>query len=59
MNYESMTTSELKKLVIQKMSERESIHYVFGWLKQSYILAMDEDIERAVAIKQLKEYEVA
>ena len=57
MNYEDMTTSQIKKKLIEIMSERESEAYVFGWLRSAYIHQYDEDIERSVAIKQLKQYE--
>ena len=57
MDYDSMTDVELKKLLIKTMRERESIHYVLGWLEMSYVLAAYLDVERAVAIKQLRVYE--
>jgi hypothetical protein len=57
MNYDDMTTSEIKKLLVAKMLELKGVHYAFGWLKTSYIFTMGEDTERAVAIKQLKEYD--
>jgi hypothetical protein len=57
MNYDDMTTSEIKKLLVNKMFELKGIHYTFGWLKTSYIFTMGEDTERAVAIKQLKEFD--
>jgi hypothetical protein len=58
MNYDDMTTSEIKKMLIDKMLEQESVHYVLGWLKLSYFNPGDDALERAVAIKQLKEYGV-
>lgn len=56
MNYEKMTTPELKKKLVEVLQERESIHYTLGWLQSSYFDPKDEEIERAVAIKQLKAY---
>jgi hypothetical protein len=56
MNYTEMTTSDIKRKLIEVMSERESIHYVKGWLQQCYVCTCDEEIERAVAIKQLEQY---
>lgn len=54
---ETMTTAELKKKLIEVIRERESIHYLLGWLEQSYIMPVSEDIDRAVAINELKRYE--
>ena len=53
---EDMTTSDIKRKLIEVMSERESIHYVKGWLQESYYFTYSEEIERAVAIKQLNQY---
>lgn len=54
---DEMTTKEIKEVLMLIMIERESVNFILGWLKQAYINPSDEDIERAVAIKQLKEYE--
>lgn len=56
MNYETMTTPELKKKLVEVLQERESIHYMLGWLQAAYVTYWDEEIERAVAIKQLAQY---
>jgi hypothetical protein len=56
MNYESMTDAALKNLLIDTMKERESLHFVIGWLRQSYCSPTHADIERVVAIKKLQEY---
>ena len=56
MNYESMTDTEIKKLLLDTMRERENFHYILGWLRYSYCHRNSPDIERAVAIKQLQEY---
>ena len=53
---EDMTTSDIKRKLIEVMSERESIHYVKGWLQESYLYPCSEEVERAVAIKQLNQY---
>lgn len=58
MDYQNMSTKEIKTLLVKEMRERESVHYVIGWLMQSYISPSDEDTERDVAIKQLREYGV-
>ena len=58
MDYDSMSTTAIKNLLIDVMKERESLHYVIGWLRESYCSPTHEDIERAVAIKQLEEYGV-
>jgi hypothetical protein len=57
MNYDDMTTSEIKKLLVNKMIELKGVNYALGWLKTSYIFPMGEEIERSVAIKQLKEFD--
>jgi hypothetical protein len=51
-----MTDAALKNLLIDTMKERESLHFVIGWLRQSYCSPTHADIERAVAIKKLQEY---
>jgi len=58
MDYDSMSTAAIKSLLIDTMKERESLHYVIGWLRSGYCTPADEDIERAVAIKQLESYGV-
>ena len=58
MGVQNMTTSQIKKRLIDEMLKQESEAYVFGWLKSSYIHQYDEDTERHVAIKQLAKYEV-
>ena len=55
MNYDDMPTREIKKLLVDKMIELKDVNYTLGWLKTSYIFPMGEEIERSVAIKQLKE----
>jgi hypothetical protein len=56
MDYNDMTTKEVKKLLIDKMVELKGVNYALGWLRSAYVYAMDEDSERSVAIKQLQEY---
>ena len=56
MNYDDMSTKEVKKLLIDKMVELKGVNYALGWLRSAYVYAMDEDSERSVAIKQLQEY---
>ena len=58
MDYDNMSDYELKKMLIKTMKERESIHYVLGWLEMSYCSPTLPEIERDVAIKQLKAYGV-
>jgi hypothetical protein len=58
MNYENMTTQELKKTLLKVMQQRETPHYMLGWLSMAYVGYGDEDTERTVAIMQLKKYEV-
>jgi hypothetical protein len=56
MNYEEMTTKSIKQALIDLMKEKHGLHYTLGWLQSSYFNPADEEIERAVAIKELKRY---
>jgi hypothetical protein len=56
MNYDDMTDAAIKSLLIDTMKEHESLHFVIGWLRQSYCSPTHADIERVVAIKKLQEY---
>lgn len=56
MNYDDMTDAAIKNLLIDTMKERESLHFVIGWLRSSYCSPAHADIERVVAIKKLQEY---
>lgn len=58
MDYANMTDAAIKSLLIDTMKERESLHYVIGWLRSTYCNPSLPDIERAVAIKQLEAYGV-
>ena len=58
MDYANMTDAAIKSLLIDVMKERESLHYVIGWLRSTYCNPGLPEIERAVAIKQLKAYGV-
>ena len=51
-----MKLSEAKKLMVETMRERESIHYVLGWLSNSYYIPQDDNIEANVVVKTLKGY---
>lgn len=53
---EEMTTTEIKKKLIEVMEERLGIHFAFGWLLQAYLQPCGEEIDRIVAIKQLERY---
>ena len=53
-----MTLTEAKKLLIDTMMEKESIHFVLGWLKSGYYHRFDDEIEMAVVKNALKEYGV-
>ena len=58
MDYDNMSTAAIKSLLIDVMKEREGLHYTIGWLRSTYCNPGLPDIERAVAIKQLKSYGV-
>lgn len=51
-----MTLTEAKKLMIETMRERKGIHYVLGWLSNSYYSPQDDNIEANVVVKTLKGY---
>jgi len=56
-NYEDMTDVELKKLLVKTIRERESLHYLLGWLEEAYTHYCLPEYERSIAIKELKRYE--
>ncbi len=56
MDYDNMSDTAIKVLLLEIMEQRESAAYVMGWLRQSYCYPTTPDIERTVAIKQLKKY---
>lgn len=51
-----MSDAAIKVLLLEIMEQRESAAYVMGWLRQSYCYPSGAEIERSVAIKQLKAY---
>lgn len=51
-----MKLSEAKDLLIKTLREKESIHYVLGWLTNSYLAPQDDDTEKFVVTKQLAKY---
>lgn len=53
-----MRLSEAKELLIKTLREKESIHYVLGWLTNSYLAPQDDDTEKFVVTKQLAKYGV-
>ena len=55
--YEDMTDVELKKLLVKTIRERESLHYLVGWLEASYTYFCLPKQERNIAIRKLKRYE--
>ena len=57
MDYGSMSDVEIKKLLVEKMKEREGVHYALGWLMEGYFYPQSATTERDVAICQLKKYE--
>ena len=52
-----MSDVELKIRMLDLMEKSNSLHYMLGWLKNSYIYPTLPEIERAVAIKEIKRYE--
>lgn len=51
-----MSDAAIKVLLLEIMEQRESAAYVMGWLRQSYCYPSSAEVERDVAIKQLKAY---
>lgn len=51
-----MTLYEAKKLLIETMKEKESIHYVVGYLSNSYYAPQDDDTEKYIVTKTLAKY---
>lgn len=53
-----MTLTEAKKLLIETMMEKESLHFVLGWLQHSYYYKYDDETEMVVVTQMLKEHGV-
>lgn len=58
MDYENMKDAAIKNLLIDVMKEREGLHYTLGWLRHGYCHPSTPEIDRAVAIKQLKGFQM-
>lgn len=56
MEYENMSDAAIKVLLLEIMEQREGAAYVMGWLRQSYCYPSSAEVERDVAVKQLKAY---
>lgn len=51
-----MKLSDAKKLLIETLKEKESVHYLLGWLSNSYLAPQDDDTEKYVITKTLNKY---
>lgn len=51
-----MTLTEAKKLLIDTLKEKESIHYVVGYLSNSYLAPQDDDTEKYIVTETLAKY---
>lgn len=51
-----MKLSEAKKLLIETLKEKESLHYTLGWLTNSYLAPQDDDTEKYVVTQTLAKY---
>lgn len=51
-----MTLYEAKKLLIETLKEKESLHYTLGWLTNSYLAPQDDDTEKYVVTQTLAKY---
>ena len=56
MDYSSLSDTKVKKLLMMKMQEFESVHYMLGWLEFSYLNTLDAATERSIAIKEIIKY---
>lgn len=56
MDYSSVSDYKIKKLLMMKMQEFESIHYIAGWLEMCYLNPCDAASERSMAIRELIKY---
>lgn len=51
-----MKLSEAKDLLIKTLREKESVHYVLGWLTNSYLAPQDNETEKYVVTQTLAKY---
>lgn len=51
-----MKLSDAKKLLVETLKEKESIHYTLGWLSNSYYAPQDDNTEVYVIVNTLKKY---
>ena len=51
-----MKLSDAKKLLIETLKEKESVHYLLGWLSNSYLAPQDDDTEKYVVTKTLAKH---
>lgn len=51
-----MKLSDAKKLLIETLKEKESVHYLLGWLSNSYLAPQDDDTEKYVVTQTLAKY---
>ena len=51
-----MTLTEAKKLLIDTLKEKESIHYVVGYLSNSYLAPQDDDTEKYIVTETIAKY---
>lgn len=51
-----MTLYEAKKLLIETMKEKESIHYVVGYLSNSYYAPQSDETEKYIVTQTLAKY---
>ena len=51
-----MKLYDAKKLLIETLKEKESVHYLLGWLSNSYLAPQDDDTEKYVVTKTLAKH---
>ena len=51
-----MKLSDAKRLLIDTLKEKESIHYVVGYLSNSYLAPQDDDTEKYIVTETLAKY---
>lgn len=51
-----MRLTDAKKLLVETLKEKESLHYALGWLSNSYYAPQDDITEAYVITKTLNKY---
>lgn len=55
MNYDHMTTKEVKQTLVNMLTKVRGKEFAFGWVMQSYLQNCDDATERRIAISTLND----